>query len=60
MSVSTFDQVLEEVNKTNQIKDSYDLIKMLLHTHSFEDYQTIIFLNKKTHTFGHLALTLHA
>ena len=54
MSVSTFDQVLEEVNKTNKIKDSYDLIKMLLHTPGFEDYQTIIFLNKKPTRLGTL------
>ena len=53
MAVSAFDQVLEEdltTNskvKTNRIKESYDLFKMLLNAYGFKDCQTIIFLNKK-------------
>ena len=53
MAVSAFDQVLEEdltTNskvKTNRIKESYDLFKMLLNAYGFKECQTIIFLNKK-------------
>jgi len=46
VAVSEFDQVLDEDNQTNRLRESQYLLKMLLQS-TFKDTPTIIFLNKK-------------